>query len=201
MTTRGMRAASTVFVGVLLLVGLGVGGFAIGRADRTSKASVRAASNAAWTVAYRDADRAAFKASRRTGYAAGLTDGDRRAALVAGRAGTRAGVVAKQRAVAAAAAAATAVATQQSSSSTPACLPVGGGVCLAPGPGATGQPCPAGSVPNADGGVVCVPQNAIHQPNGGTPSVNSPQGQALLNSPSCQGTPPPPPGYTGPVQC
>lgn len=163
MTTSGVRAGSAVFLSAVLLVSLGVGGFAIGRADRTSKACARAASSAAWTAAYHDADRLAFNRSRRAGYAAGLTDGDRRAALVAGRAGTRAGAAAKQRAAAAAVAAATTAASQRSSSSSQACLPVGGGVCLAPGPGATGQACPAGSVPNADGGVVCVPQSIVQR--------------------------------------
>lgn len=36
------------------------------------------------------------------------------------------------------------------------CVPVGNGVCNGPGPATTGHPCPPGSVPNADGGVVCV---------------------------------------------
>jgi beta-lactam-binding protein with PASTA domain len=38
--------------------------------------------------------------------------------------------------------------------------------------------------------------------NGGTPAVNSPRGQQQLHqSPDCKNAPPPPPGYTGPVQC
>jgi beta-lactam-binding protein with PASTA domain len=48
------------------------------------------------------------------------------------------------------------------------------------------------------------PQHAAPAPssNGGTPSVNSREGQrALHSSPDCQHAPPPPPGYKGPVQC
>jgi len=90
---------------------------------------------------------------------------------------------------------------QTQSPPTSGCVNVGGGVCEAPGPAATGHGCPAGSVPNADGGVVCVPQSAIQQANGGIPNVNTPQGQQALQSPQCAGTPPPPPGYTAPVQC
>ena len=41
------------------------------------------------------------------------------------------------------------------------------------------------------------PQNGT-----GTPSVDSPEGQRLLEeSPDCQNLPPPPPNYDGPVQC
>jgi hypothetical protein len=37
---------------------------------------------------------------------------------------------------------------------------------------------------------------------GGTPSVDSPEGQRLLKQdPQCREVPPPPPGYHGPVQC
>jgi hypothetical protein len=46
-------------------------------------------------------------------------------------------------------------------------------------PGVTGHSCPSGSVPNADGGVVCVPQFLIEEKNT-TPSVNSPKGQHAL---------------------
>ena len=35
----------------------------------------------------------------------------------------------------------------------------------------------------------------------GTPSVDTPQGQQLLQSEECEDVPPPPPGYDGPVQC
>jgi hypothetical protein len=37
---------------------------------------------------------------------------------------------------------------------------------------------------------------------GGTPSVDSPEGQKLLEQdPQCKDVPPPPPNYHGPVQC
>src|SRR5207302_1568747 len=38
------------------------------------------------------------------------------------------------------------------------CVPVGGGLCEVLGPGVTGKPCPSGSIPNPEGGVVCVPR-------------------------------------------
>jgi hypothetical protein len=45
----------------------------------------------------------------------------------------------------------------------------------------------------------CAP---IPASNGGAPPANSPEGHnALRNNPDCQNAPPPPPGYTGPVQC
>src|SRR5271163_3368023 len=35
------------------------------------------------------------------------------------------------------------------------------GICEPPGPATTGHPCPPGSTPNADGGVVCVPEAVV----------------------------------------
>jgi hypothetical protein len=61
-------------------------------------------------------------------------------------------------------------------------------------------------VPNADGGVVCVPNSLIKEKSEQertetTPSVNSPEGQRIIKEdPECQAHPPPP-GYEGPVQC
>jgi type II secretory pathway pseudopilin PulG len=64
-------------------------------------------------------------------------------------------------------------------------------------PAPTSQPtttCPQGQLPNGPNGSC--------QSTGGAPSVDSPQGkQELKQSPDCQGEPPPPPGYHGPVQC
>jgi beta-lactam-binding protein with PASTA domain len=64
------------------------------------------------------------------------------------------------------------------------------------------QPQPA-AAPAAPAPPPSSPSPAPKPPsNGGTPSVNSQRGQhALHNSPDCQHAPPPPPGYTGPVQC
>jgi hypothetical protein len=182
------RIVLAAILGTLIVVGLGIGGFALGRSERTSKAAARADEQAARAQAFTAADTAAYRASWSRGYADGLRRGDhhgREAGTVAGRRnGT---VVASQRAAAGASAAT-------------GCAQIPGGPCEAPGPGVTGHSCPPGSVPNADGGVVCVPQSLIEEKNT-TPSVNSPEGQRALEGPECQGEPPPPPGYEGPVQC
>ena len=57
--------------------------------------------------------------------------------------------------------------------------------------------CGPGMFTRANG--TCAP---IPPSNGGAPPASSPEGQrALRNNPDCQNAPPPPPGYTGPVQC
>jgi hypothetical protein len=71
----------------------------------------------------------------------------------------------------------------------------------APPSGGTSTPaaghCGAGQYTRPNG--TCAP---IPPSNGGAPPANSPEGQqALRNNPDCQNAPPPPPGYTGPVQC
>ncbi len=55
--------------------------------------------------------------------------------------------------------------------------------------------CPGGQYTTPAG--TCSP----NPPNFGTPPANSPEGRAMINAdPTCQ-NPPPPPGYSGPVQC
>jgi hypothetical protein len=57
-------------------------------------------------------------------------------------------------------------------------------------------PCPPGQLPMGPSGEEgCGPAD-------GSPSVDSPEGQRQLRTdPDCQGLPPPPPSYHGPVQC
>ena len=57
--------------------------------------------------------------------------------------------------------------------------------------------CPAGQYASPSGGCEPIPKSY-----GGSPPANSPEGRhAMQQSPDCQGVPPPPPGYSGPVQC
>lgn len=189
------RAAMLGALAAVIVVGFGIAGFAVGHSDRTTVAQASHARTTAAQDAYRSAEAASYPVAWRAGYQEGRARGAALANAKGRRAGRVAGRAEAQRRAAAVTAAA---AAQPPTATTSPCLQVGGGVCQVAGPGATGHACPAGSVPNADGGVVCVPQSAIQQANpSNTPSVNSPQGQQLLNSPSCKGTPPPPPWLQG----
>lgn len=67
-------------------------------------------------------------------------------------------------------------------------------VVVAPAPRA---PCQAGTFTNRTGQCEPIPQSF-----GRSPPANSPEGRlAIETSPYCKGLPPPPPDYTGPVQC
>lgn len=149
-------------VAAAFMVALAAAGFALGRTESTDKAQARAAQRAAHAQAFGPARRAAFRRARRPAYRAGYAAGR----LAAQRTGTRRGRAAGDRqrkkdeaeaAAATAAQAAAAAAESERQRSSPGCVDVGGGDCLQPGPGSGGGPCPAGTVPNADGGVVCVP--------------------------------------------
>ena len=189
MMTANTRAVLAAILSTLLVVALCIGGFALGRSDRTTKAAAQADARTARAQAFTAADAGAYRASWSRGYADGLKRGEHHGREAGATAGRRKGkMVASQRAAAA-------------RSSAPArCVQIPGGPCEAPGPGVTDRSCPSGSVPNADGGVVCVPHSVIEEQNT-TPSVNSPAGQRALESGECRGEPAPPPGYEGPVQC
>jgi hypothetical protein len=168
------HAALVAIFSTLFVVALGIGGFALGRSERTSKATARASEQSARTQAFAVADAAAYTASWSRGHADGLKRGERRGVEFGTKSGRHSGTaVADQHAAAARAAA----------------------------PSIASSGCPSGTVPNAYGGAGCVPNSQYEEMYGGT-SVKSPEGKRILEeNPECQAHGTPPPEYTGPVQC
>jgi hypothetical protein len=209
------RVALAAILGTLLVVGLGVGGFALGRSHRTSKATDHADERIARAQALTTADAAAYRASWSRGYTAGLKAGEhhgRQAGTIAGHRKGRA--VASQRATSEGSGCPSGLVPE----GTEACVEPGGqsagcggdpystptrsGGCIGPAhpptSAATPASCPSGQVPVGETGA-CAPVEGTGEAS--TPSVNSPEGERALESPECQGEPAPPPGYEGPVQC
>lgn len=152
------RVALISVVTTVAIIALGVGGFLVGRSLRPSQAEASAAYNRARAAAYAPAEVAAVTSGREAGAARGAANGAREGHRAGSNAGSQAGrAEGKHRAAAAS--------SQASRSNTHECVEVGEGLCEIPGPGpnGTGHSCPAGSVPNADGGVVCVPESLIHE--------------------------------------
>jgi len=197
---RGTLIALAAVASTLLVVGTGVVVFALARADRTTQASAQRTERAASSEASISSEREAYRASWKRAYAAGVHQGEiegRHAGAVAGH--RRGSIVAARRAAAERTA-------HEHASHAESCVQIPGGPCEVPGPGAGGKACPSGSTPNADGGVVCVPESLVREAaereaSEKSPSVNSPEGQRVIEEePECQAHPPPP-GYEGPVQC
>ncbi len=76
---RGGRIAR-VLAGALIVVALGAGGFALGRAGRTSQALIDADQRAAREHAYAQAYQHAFRTGQLLGEARGLPEGEARGA-------------------------------------------------------------------------------------------------------------------------
>lgn len=209
------RVALAAIFGTLAVLALGVGGFALGRSDRTSKAAARDAEQSARAQAFTASDSAAYHAAWSRGYAAGLKRGELHGRQAGATTGRRKGkVVADQRAASASGGCPSGLVPE----GTEACVEPGGqsagcggdpystptrsGGCIGPAhpptSAATPASCPAGQVPVGETGA-CAPPEGTNEES--TPSVNSPEGQRALESPECQGEPAPPSGYEGPVQC
>lgn len=153
------RVALVSAIATVAIIALGVGGFLVGRSIRPSQAEASAVYHRARVVAYAPAETAAITAGREAGVARGAATGVREGRREGSRAGAEAGrAEAKRRAEAGSS-------KPTSSGNTHECVEVGEGLCEVPGPGAngTGHSCPSGSVPNADGGVVCVPESLVHE--------------------------------------
>jgi hypothetical protein len=166
MRRRHRRARPFSIVVVTLVVSVfGALGFRVGRSDRVSVAKATSAWAAAASAAYSHTRGSAYQLAWRHSYRRGRVAG--RAAGSAD--GTRAGRSAGHARSAALAAAASALAAAippapiklAPGTTIDKCVPVGGGVCEVLGPGVTGKPCPSASVPNPEGGVVCVPRVLI----------------------------------------
>lgn len=83
----GTRIALAAVVGTLLVVGLGIGGFALGRAGRTSEALVHADERLARTHAYALAYERSFRIGRQQGRTQGLGEGEARGRVSGSRLG------------------------------------------------------------------------------------------------------------------
>lgn len=126
-------------------------------AQQSREAASRSAAAPARREAYRSARRQAYAAGLLMGHRAGRRTGRRRGTASGRKEGERRAEQARERAAAAAAAAEAERQRQAQQQADPGCVDVGDGVCEQLGPGAGGGACPSGTVPNADGGVVCVP--------------------------------------------
>lgn len=158
---RRVRPFSIVLV-ALVISAFAALGFRVGRGERTSAARATSAWASAAAAAYADARSNAYGLAWGRSYAHGRSSGT----AAARAAGTRAGDQAAQARTTAGADAARALAAAlplapiklKPSTTIDRCVPVGGGVCEVLGPTVTGKPCPSGSIPNREGGVVCVPR-------------------------------------------
>jgi hypothetical protein len=159
-----VRPFSVVVLALVVSV-FGALGFRVGRSDRVSIARATSTWVAAASAAYSHTRSSAYQLAWKRSYRRGLRAG--RAAGIA--AGTAAGRSAGQARSAARAEAARALAAAlppapiklAPGTKIDKCVPVGGGVCEVLGPALTGKPCPSASVPNPEGGVVCVPRVLI----------------------------------------
>jgi hypothetical protein len=161
---KRVRPSSIVVIALVISVFAALG-LRVGRSERISATRATntwdTAASAAYSHTRRNAYRLAWKRSYRRGWVAG--------SAAASDAGSRAGRSAGEARSAARAAAARALAEAlplapiklAPGTRTDKCVPVGGGVCEVLGPAVTGKPCPSASIPNPEGGVVCVPRVLI----------------------------------------
>jgi len=160
-TARRTVRPFSILVAVIALSAFAGVGFLVGRSNRISPDRVASIQATATAASYLRAEsieyRLAWQRSYHQGWAAGIAS--------ATADGTRAGSSAGRTEASAQAAAAHALAAALASTpirltrttKTERCVPVGGGLCEVLGPGVTGNRCPPASVPNPEGGVVCVP--------------------------------------------
>jgi hypothetical protein len=161
---RRIRPLSILVLALVISV-FGALGVRVGRSSRTSATRATSAWAAAASAAYFKNRSNAYQVAWNRSYGQG-----RAAGRAAGKAaGTREGRSAGQALSAARADAARALAAAlppppiklAPGTTIDRCVPVGGGVCEVLGPAVTGRPCPSASVPNPEGGVVCVPRVLI----------------------------------------
>lgn len=156
-----MRLGWPEAVAALGVIAVLVTGYAAGRAGAPDEAEAMAAQRASYAAALPAARSEARERARSEAFAGALRSAKRAGRTSGTRRGRRAGRVEAARLEAEATRKANeAAAAQRQRDATrraAPCVDVGGGECLTLGPGAGGGSCPPGSVPNADGGVVCVP--------------------------------------------
>jgi hypothetical protein len=152
----------SVVVAALVVCLFAAVGFRVGQIVRPSTADAASTWHDAAASSYSHARADAYRQS----WQKGNGEGKRAGAAAGAAAGTRAGVAAAHAQASIRAVAAEAIAAALTSSPrrvtrgvrTRACIVVAGGLCETLGPRVTGKPCPPGSVPYAEGGVVCIPR-------------------------------------------
>lgn len=188
--THGRVRRATVLAIIITLptIALAMVGLLIGHAHRTTSAQALTVRAAAYQDASKNARDHAYPSGQQQGFRSGWRDGAKAGRSDGGAEGHTAGKAeveiraaqaarqrdARRRAEAesklAAAQSPPAGASSNANAGAGACLTVVYGICESAGPSVTGHPCPPGSSPNGDGGVVCVPQAVTNQANrGGTP--------------------------------
>lgn len=158
---RTIRPLSVV-VAVIVLSAFGGVGFRVGLTHRTTQSGATNAWGSAAAAAYSRARAGSYQLAWRASYHQGWTRGIDSADAVGTRAGRTAGRAEAANRASAAHALANALASSpirlSRATKTDTCVPVAGGLCEVLGPAVTGKPCPPASVPNPEGGVVCVPR-------------------------------------------
>jgi len=158
---RTIRPLS-ILVAAIVLAAFGGVGFRVGLTHRTTQSGAANAWGSAAAAAYSRARAASYRLAWRASYHQGWTRGIESAHAVGTRAGRTAGHAEAAKRASAAYAVATALASSpirlSRATKTNTCVPVADGLCEVLGPAVTGKPCPPASVPNLEGGVVCVPR-------------------------------------------
>lgn len=175
--SRAVRPYS-VLVAILAVCLFAAVGYRIGQTARVSASDAASAWGNAAASAYPQARTKAYSLAWQRSYRLGASAGAavaRRAATTAGNSAGRS--LAAVRAVAAralAAALASAPVTLPKQLKTDRCVPIAGGLCEVLGPTVTGKRCPRSSVPNIEGGIVCVPRVLLLALRGASPSGAEP---------------------------
>jgi hypothetical protein len=94
---RSKRMLLLVSGCTILILALGVGGFALGRSARTSKAQAMTAERIAMTHAFNSSFRAAFRVGDRSGFGRGLPEGEGLGRVRGGERGRQRGDVIRHR--------------------------------------------------------------------------------------------------------
>lgn len=152
----------SILVAILAVCTFAAVGFRVGQSQQSSAADAASTWQNAVAAAYTPARASGYRTGWRHGYAQGLAAG----ASAGKAAGVRAGDAAGRAEAAVGSAAARAVASVLAATpvkleqgvKTERCIEVADGLCEALGPRITGKRCPAESVADPEGGVVCVPQ-------------------------------------------
>ncbi len=163
-TVRPSRVLADFVVVLIALIAFAGVGFLVGRSNRVSADRVANARESAWAASYASAHDSTYRLARQSafprGRAAGIASATA-AGMRAGQAAGRAAVAQRANAARPAGLAAALVSKRVRLTRTTRieqCVEVGLGLCEVLGPGATGKPCPADSVPVPIGGATCIPK-------------------------------------------
>jgi hypothetical protein len=137
-------------------------GYRVGQSARATAADAASAWGGAAAASFSHARASTYHTAWLHASRQGLSNGAAAARSAAVPAGHAAGAAqARSRATASralAVALASAPITQPPNMKTERCLPIAGGLCEVLGPAVTGKRCPRSSVPDVEGGIVCIPR-------------------------------------------